>query len=324
MEGKILNGLGKIAGTAGIALGVFLLIFQSVLQKDFLPKAGLTSEQAFSVILSLMVLTFGIAGVGIIAWLIGRTVGIKSTVPGPALAMLSALIAIVLVAMIYVAKSNSQTPQSIVKQDSKPAPVIKQCYHFDPQSNKESEALGPRTCFPGRVVYIKYWDPTDYAALAKQRDPTGPHSSWPINRPNRVFQAVGLTVDGGHVQWIEQNLIGLSNELEDWGAENHYWVSVIENTGIGRGMNGFVLRRVDLQAIPLGQGKTQCDTNDNTRTIFEFSFPRDVAARISSGSKPTVGVRRLRVSCALGIGDNPLPGPEFENTDARIVYAVSD
>jgi hypothetical protein len=38
MESKLLSSLGKIAGIGGIALGVFLLIFQGVLQKTFLPQ----------------------------------------------------------------------------------------------------------------------------------------------------------------------------------------------------------------------------------------------------------------------------------------------
>ncbi len=102
MESKILSSLGKVAGLAGIALGVFLLIFRGVLEKQFLPQAGLTSGQAFAVILSLMILTFGIAAIGVITWLIGRTVGPRAPVPGPTLSILAALIALVLTAAVYV------------------------------------------------------------------------------------------------------------------------------------------------------------------------------------------------------------------------------
>lgn len=111
MESKILSSLGRIAGVGGIALGAFLLIFQGVLQKQFLPQAGLGSAQAFAVILSLMILTFGIAGIGVMAWLLGRTVGPKTPVPGPAMGTLAALIVLVLGAAVYVgaqAKSDSQ------------------------------------------------------------------------------------------------------------------------------------------------------------------------------------------------------------------------
>lgn len=201
--------------------------------------------------------------------------------------------------------------------------ITQQCYRFNAQSGEQSNSLGLRTCFPGKVVYVKYWDPTDYAGLAKERDPTSSPSSWPIDRPNRVFQARGLTSDG-HMQWVEQNLTGINNRLENWGAENHYWVTVIENTGIGRGMTGFVLRRVDLQPIPLGHGKTQCDSDENKRDVFEFAIPQDVISRISAGTKPTVGFRRVRVSCAQEVGFNPLVGPDYTDTEMPIVSAESD
>jgi hypothetical protein len=103
MENKILSTLGRIAGLGGIALGVVLFLFRGVLEKNFLPQAGLGSEQAFAVILALMILTFGIAGIGVIAWLISRTVGPRAPVPGPALGILAVLVAIVLGSTIYVA-----------------------------------------------------------------------------------------------------------------------------------------------------------------------------------------------------------------------------
>jgi hypothetical protein len=40
MQSSILASLGKIAGVAGIALGVFLLLFQGVLEIEKRPKPG--------------------------------------------------------------------------------------------------------------------------------------------------------------------------------------------------------------------------------------------------------------------------------------------
>jgi hypothetical protein len=74
------------------------------------------SAQAFAVILSLMILTFGIAGIGVMAWLLGRTVGPKTPVPGPAMGTLAALIVLVLGAAVYVgaqAKPDSQSPGKV-------------------------------------------------------------------------------------------------------------------------------------------------------------------------------------------------------------------
>jgi hypothetical protein len=110
MESKVLSSVGKAAGLAGIALGVFLLIFQGVLQKQFLNPAGLESAQAFAVILSLMILTFGIAGIGVIAWLISRTTGRKTPVSGPAMGILAGLIVLVLGAAVYVGVQAKPDP----------------------------------------------------------------------------------------------------------------------------------------------------------------------------------------------------------------------
>jgi hypothetical protein len=112
MQSGILASLGKIAGLAGIALGVFLLLFQGVLQKEFLPKAGLTSAQAFAVILSLMILTFGIAAIGIAAWLLGRSAGPKTPVANPHMIILSGLIVVVVIAAVYVGTEAKPDPST--------------------------------------------------------------------------------------------------------------------------------------------------------------------------------------------------------------------
>jgi hypothetical protein len=117
MESRLLGTLGRIAGLGGIALGVFLLVFQGVLRARFLPQAGLASAQAFAVILSLMILTFGIAAIGVVAWLISRSTSPKAPISGLALGVLAVLITLVLVAAAYVgvqaragATASSQLP----------------------------------------------------------------------------------------------------------------------------------------------------------------------------------------------------------------------
>jgi hypothetical protein len=78
MESRILGSLGKVAGLGGVALGVFLLIFRGVLEKQFLPQAGLTAEQAFAVL----------PGWGVVAWLISRSGGRKESVSLPRIGIL--------------------------------------------------------------------------------------------------------------------------------------------------------------------------------------------------------------------------------------------
>jgi hypothetical protein len=103
MENRLLSSLGKIAGFAGISLGLFLILFRGVLEQKFLPQAGLTSPQAFAIILALMILTFGIAAIGVVAWLISNSPrGSNAPVPAPALIVLTVLIALVVLSAVYV------------------------------------------------------------------------------------------------------------------------------------------------------------------------------------------------------------------------------
>lgn len=72
-----------------------------MLQKQFLPQAGLNSAQAFAVILALMILTFGIAAIGVVAWLVSRSTKSRAPISTPVLGVLAALIALVLGAALY-------------------------------------------------------------------------------------------------------------------------------------------------------------------------------------------------------------------------------
>jgi hypothetical protein len=58
-----------------------------------------------------MIFTFGIAGIGIIAWLVSRTIGPKAAVPSAAMATLAGLMVLVIGAAVYVgAQSKSDFP----------------------------------------------------------------------------------------------------------------------------------------------------------------------------------------------------------------------
>src|SRR5437773_2105409 len=91
MDTKVLSIFGKVGGIGGLALGVFFLIF---LRMD--------SSQSTAL---LMVLTFGVAAIGLVAWLISRPEAIQlSTLQ---LALVISLISIVLVAASYLANTGS-------------------------------------------------------------------------------------------------------------------------------------------------------------------------------------------------------------------------
>jgi len=72
---QVLRTAGKIAGLSGLALAVFLLIFQGVIQFGLRGAiSSLSPASSFAVLNSLMSFTFGIAAIGLIAALIGALV----------------------------------------------------------------------------------------------------------------------------------------------------------------------------------------------------------------------------------------------------------
>ena len=66
METQLLEAVGKIAGIGGIALGVFVLLFEEVIRKNIFPM--LSDDHASALIRQFMYLTFAVAVCGIAAW----------------------------------------------------------------------------------------------------------------------------------------------------------------------------------------------------------------------------------------------------------------
>ena len=77
MESSSLLGVvGQIAGVAGIALGVLLLIFRDVVRKNIFPN--LERHQAYRIFRLIITLTFAIAVIGIGAWVYTQTLAIQA------------------------------------------------------------------------------------------------------------------------------------------------------------------------------------------------------------------------------------------------------
>lgn len=91
----------KYGGVGGIALGVLLYVFRGVLQQNLLFKAGLSSNQAFYIVAALLIFTFGIATIGVVAWLInGRNP--DQPMPPSSLGLLALLFLVVMGSGVYV------------------------------------------------------------------------------------------------------------------------------------------------------------------------------------------------------------------------------
>lgn len=66
MNVETLNTVGQIAGIGGLALGVFLLLFREIIRKRIFPQ--LTKSQSFRLLMTMTILVWTIAIVGIAAW----------------------------------------------------------------------------------------------------------------------------------------------------------------------------------------------------------------------------------------------------------------
>ena len=129
MEATLLERLGKVAGVGGISIGAALLIFKDILGHKFLAETGLAPQQAFAVVIALMVLTFGIAGVGILGWLVGRGAANKP-VPNSSLYLLAFLIVVVLGFAVYVGDPGRQEPGPVASIQSSSEPVTSPLMQF--------------------------------------------------------------------------------------------------------------------------------------------------------------------------------------------------
>lgn len=82
---SVLQTVGGIAGLGGLALGVLLLIYRDVIRKNIF--SSLTKEQSYGLMRLIIVLTFVIAVLGLIAWVYtsaGRSHPSNNGVPAPA------------------------------------------------------------------------------------------------------------------------------------------------------------------------------------------------------------------------------------------------
>ncbi len=110
METRLLGSLGKVAGIGGIALGVVLLLLKDFLKQKFLSVAGLDANQGFHIMLAFLIFTFGIAGIGLVAWLIGHGTPPGSPAPTRALALLVFLIIVVLASATLAGITGTSRP----------------------------------------------------------------------------------------------------------------------------------------------------------------------------------------------------------------------
>ena len=136
ISNAIVAKLGQIAGLAGIALGVVLVIFRTTLEKDFLPKGGLNGDQAYHIMFAVLLFTFGIASVGILAWIIGKSV--KGPVPTTLILILAAMTICIVVGAVFLGSKSAaqQIGGDVGSHAESPAPPVPTFHDMDREGNK--------------------------------------------------------------------------------------------------------------------------------------------------------------------------------------------
>jgi hypothetical protein len=82
MDAELLKTLGETLGIAGVALGIFFLLFREVIRKSIFPK--LEKADAYRLLRLVTVLIWSVAVIGIAAWVWGngRTSGGSASTTG--------------------------------------------------------------------------------------------------------------------------------------------------------------------------------------------------------------------------------------------------
>jgi hypothetical protein len=78
MDLSSLGSLGKVAGLAGIAIGMVVLLVRPIIDR----ASSLPAAQRAPMLRLVAVGAFGIAGLGIVAWLLSGSLGVK-VIGGP-------------------------------------------------------------------------------------------------------------------------------------------------------------------------------------------------------------------------------------------------
>src|SRR5258705_5450657 len=69
MDAELLKTLGQVLGIAGVALGVFFLLFREIISKSIFPT--LKKDDAYRLLRLISVLVWSVAVIGIGAWIWG-------------------------------------------------------------------------------------------------------------------------------------------------------------------------------------------------------------------------------------------------------------
>lgn len=226
LDNKILTGLGRVAGLAGIALGVFLLIFQGVLEKDFLPTIGLSQDQAYRVLMALMLLTFGLAAIGLLVWFVAQAGSPGDRLHDSFVLTIAGLVVVVMAAAVYVGTTTNGQSTAPAESALPPTPPDRKVEtQSDVQTQPEVEPT-PATPPPSNALDIDSLQLGVTRAYAEQilgAAKTSDKGDGPQQAEDRMFYEyrgldVRLTFDASGVATTV--FVGLDTEPENVVLKN--------------------------------------------------------------------------------------------------------
>ena len=121
MDRKKLQKIGKTTGIAGVALGVVITIFREFIRKDI--GVSLSSDQAFAIYYLLIMLTFGIGCLGLVAWLISEQTGPGKPINQRSMGLLAGLIVVFIFATIWMKPQQVPIPSPEPPPPQPPAKI---------------------------------------------------------------------------------------------------------------------------------------------------------------------------------------------------------
>ncbi|HEX3860506.1 MAG TPA: hypothetical protein VHY35_02310 [Stellaceae bacterium] len=102
MNFKMLGTLGKIAGLAGLALGLLVFVTQGIVQLSLRSLINIGPAESYALLRSFVILSVGITGIGVVTWLMSLSAAPRERMPMPFVSALSILFIMVLGASVYI------------------------------------------------------------------------------------------------------------------------------------------------------------------------------------------------------------------------------
>jgi len=193
MQIGLFKVFGAIAGVAGLGLGIYLLLFRSVIEQTLLFKVGLDSNQAFYVIIAFLLLTFGLAFLSLLCWMILANQQ-NNPIPASSLVLLIVVFAITIGSTIFVLDAAISNRAAAKQSETKrPTKVTKVCFG----------AGGGNNCLAGATVTL---DCNQYRAGAAKPETLGAnYCSWTDSKGVKQQDPYAVRVyqnnDGGGCGW---------------------------------------------------------------------------------------------------------------------------